>query len=509
MQPKKSKRTPVVHPFLLATYPILALLAANIEETKLSTGFRPLLISLFTSSLVYIGLRLILRDKYKAGIIASLLIILFFSYGHIYNYIEGKSFSGLIIGRHRWLILIWMGLLAIGIWWVLKKLLDTQTTTKVLNIIAVIALVFPIMQLGLYSFRTINQATLGYASSGEFEYLSPPPNQRLPDIYYIILDGYSRDDILNKYYDLDNSHFLQRLQAMGFYVARCSQSNYAQTQLSLASSLNHDYLENIDARFTSGNKSRLGLTELIQHSTIRKALESFGYKIVAFDSGYEPTRLRDADLYLSPQVVADINDFENLLLRTTFGRVFAEGIAFLNLPPDWETRDQAHRERILFTLAELRQLSELPGPKFVFVHIVSPHWPHVFGPNGEPVHERPDSVSGYRNQVIFINSQIEPILQQLISQSEPAPIIIIQGDHGSIIESPQRRMSILNAYYLPEGGGQSLYENISPVNTFRLILIYYFAGNAPLRADLSYYSRYDDPYNYQLIHNQRNGCTNE
>jgi hypothetical protein len=195
-----------------------------------------------------------------------------------------------------------------------------------------------------------------------------------------------------------------------------------------------------------------------------------------------------------------------LLVRTTAGRVVAEGIAFLNLKPDWEKRDQAHRQRILYTLEELPQVVDIPGPKFVFVHIIAPHWPHVFGPNGDPVHVHPDSVSGYRDQVIFISKQIEPILSQILNKSATPPVIVIQGDHGAVIESPERRMAILNAYYLPGGGSEHLYENISPVNTFRLILDQYFGDNLPLLQDQAFYSRYDQPFDFQEVANDRAGC---
>src|ERR1035437_726347 len=64
-----------------------------------------------------------------------------------------------------------------------------------------------------------------------------------PDVYYIILDMYTRADILRQVHKYDNSPFIQQLTAKGFYVGSCSQSNYGITTLSLSSSLNMDYLE--------------------------------------------------------------------------------------------------------------------------------------------------------------------------------------------------------------------------------------------------------------------------
>jgi hypothetical protein len=169
-------------------------------------------------------------------------------------------------------------------------------------------------------------------------------------------------------------------------------------------------------------------------------------------------------------------------------------------------RDEAHREQILFTLKELSQLPEMPGPKFVFAHIVSPHWPHVFGPNGEKVHERQDSISGYRDQVIFINKQIDAVIQAILARSTVPPIIVVQGDHGAVIESPIIRMAIFNAYHLP-GDSQQLYEKISPVNTFRLILNQYFGGKFDLLEDKAYYSLYATPYDFTVVPNTRRGCS--
>jgi hypothetical protein len=501
----KSHKTLILHPFLFAVYPISALLAFNIEITSPSDAVRPLILSLIGATAFLLIGKLLLKDWYKAGLFSTLTLVLFFSYGHIYNKLETLHLFGISIGRHRIWIPVWLFIFVFSIWWVNRKSWNFQASTKTLNIIAVFALVLPLFRIGEYQIKS-NQLNSQIEGSVTAANLKLPSDNTVPDIYYIILDGYARDDILNKFYQLDNSDFLDDLNQLGFYIAYCSQSNYAQTQLSLASSLNTNYLENLNERYNPGNTSRLGLPELIKNSIVRQTLENLGYKTFAFDSGYDATRIEDADQYYSPKIVQDINDFEDLFIRTTFARVVTEGIAFLNFPPDWEKRDQVHRDRILYTLEKLREIPAEAGPKFVFAHIISPHWPHVFGPNGEPVHEHPDSVSGYTNQVIFISNQILFVLREIIENSEVPPIIIIQGDHGSVIESPQRRMSILNAYFLPDNGDHQLYLDISPVNTFRLIFNYYFGDKALLLEDISHFSTYEDPYKYQIIPNKRPSC---
>jgi hypothetical protein len=498
----------ILHPFLLAAYPVLALLGANIEEVQIISALRSLIISVFGAILLIPLLKYLMKDWQKAAAGCSLILALFFSYGHVYNFLESTSIIGITLGRHRLLLPVWLILLSTGMWWIIRKSKDLRPINQTLNLIAFTLMVFPLFQIGQFEIRTLQTSSAETAKASQPSQLHLPDKKAAPDIYYIILDGYTRDDILKKFYQLDNTPFLEHLTQIGFYVANCSQSNYAQTQLSLASSLNFNYLDALDPRYKAGNTSRVGLSELIHHSAVRQALESLGYQTVAFETGFDATQLDDADLYLSSHRAQGINDFENLLIRTTGARVLAEGIAFLNLPPDWEARDRIHREQILYTLDELRRMPEVTGPKFVFAHIVIPHWPHVFGPNGESVHEKPDSATGYKNQVIFINKQITPILENIINNSPTPPVIILQGDHGSIIESPERRMRILNAYYLPDGGEAALYESISPVNSFRVILDEYFGDQAPLLEDKSFYSIYADPYNYQMISDTRSGCRN-
>ena len=65
------------------------------------------------------------------------------------------------------------------------------------------------------------------------------------DIYYIVLDGYARGDILKEIYAYDNQPFLTQLEELGFYVADSSYANYNQTRLSIPSALNMAYMQDL------------------------------------------------------------------------------------------------------------------------------------------------------------------------------------------------------------------------------------------------------------------------
>jgi hypothetical protein len=326
-----------------------------------------------------------------------------------------------------------------------------------------------------------------------------------PDIYYIILDGYGRSDVLKNEYGYDNSEFLNTLQDLGFYIAECSQSNYAQTQMSLASSLNFNYIDALSERFVPGSDDRTGLDALIHHGAVRESLEKAGYQTVAFATGFLATELRDADYFLSPgRSIGALNEFEYLLLETTFARLLQDTNRF----GMQGSGSELFRQRTLYALDQLDELSYIQGPKFVFVHLIVPHPPYVFGPTGGPVEpaevgttKTQEGATHYRDQVIFINSRMMEIVPKIIASSSTPPIIVIQGDHGpTVASSPRSRMSNLNAYFLP-GADASIIPTITPVNTFRVIFNEYFDQNLELLDDISLYSDYTDPFNFKVIQN--------
>ena len=497
-----------LHPFLFALYPIITLLAFNISEVDFLSGLRPLLLSILLAGFLVFFFYWVYRDWRRTALTATIILILFFSYGHIYILLKGINLNGVYLFRHRTLIPIWFGLGALMIWWASRKSLNITSATYTLNLVGLFLLILPVIQLISFFVQSrVSQREAGNNSST----LNLEVPRQPPDIYYIILDGYGRADILKNEYGYDNSDFLNSLRDLGFYVADCSMSNYAQTQLSLSSSLNFNYIDSLSDRFVSGSDDRTGLDTLIHHSVTRESLEKAGYKTVAFATGFLATELTDADYFLSPGYSwGELNEFEWLLMETTFARLIQDGNRF-----GMQTSgSERFRERTLFALEKLDKLSYIKGPKFVFVHLVVPHPPYVFGPTGGPVApaevgttKTEEGASHYRDQVIYINSRIKEIVPQIIANSTKPPIIVIQGDHGPTVASrPRSRMSNLNVYFLP-GVNAPVYSTITPVNTFRVIFDAYFGQNLELLDDVSLYSDYTDPFNFKVI---QNSCkTNE
>ena len=506
-------KTYILPVLLVAAYPVLALYAHNIEAVDAISIWRSLLITLAAGMLLLLLFRLLLRSWGKASLITSVTLILFFSYGRLYSIAEQYNQSAISIGHHRIFAPLFLAIWILLFWLIARRKSDLRVANQTVTVIAGIALIFPLFSMGQFLVNRSHTASAAVAEQSAHL----PSGAPKPDIYYIILDGYSRDDTLQDFFSYDNSEFLQSLKEMGFYVARCSQSNYAQTQLSLSSSSNMEYLQSIDPIYADpGNTSRAALPGMIRNSAVRKFLEDQGYQIIGFDSGFSWTNLIDADFYLAPSVgsvkymgmTGGANEFEVMLMETSAVQLLSDGSIKVPklLKPDLSGPRRQRRERILYTLDELPKIPRLPSPKFTFAHIVAPHSPYVFGPNGEPVGGVIEGVSGYRDQLIYINSRVLPVLQQIIANSETPPIIILQADHGGVRTNLQDRMRILNAYYLPDGGEQALYPSISPVNSFRKIFNFYFGTEYPQLDDTAYHSGYEAPYDYTVVKNSRPGC---
>lgn len=510
------KKATIWHPILFAAYPVIALLANNIEEIEVGIALRALFICCTLGFLLYTTLKYLTKDRLKAGISASVIVVLFFSYGHAYNYLSAGDPVLVNLGRHRFLapLYILAGIIVLG--GVIRKAGNLLLINSALNWISLVALILPVYQIGSYEIRAREVHASVDGDEDRISSLSLPAGQVPPDIYYIILDAYTRDDALLADHHLDNSYFLDELMERGFYTTKCSQSNYSQTQLSLASALNMNYLHVLGDQYTPGNTSRVGIQDLIQNNLVRRALENLGYTIVAFETGFKGTQWEDADVYYAPgqgalermQVTGRLNDFEVMLLETSAGLLMTDAAGLMPeiVQANLNNPRLIHRQRILYAIDKLYKLPKMPGPKLVFAHLVIPHPPYVFGPDGEFTDYDIDADIGYTNQIKYINDVIVDLVEELIDASTVPPIIIIQGDHGAIHSPPAKRLLILNTYYLPGLDSDQPSPHTSPVNSFRLIFNRYFGGDYELLEDKAYFSIYKKPYDLTLVPETREGC---
>lgn len=493
------------YPLVLATYPTLALLSTNIGQVKLGAGWRPLMFSVLFAALLFGLLTLILRNSYRAAFLSMFLMLLFFSYGHVHLLLVEKWED---LNFTPWLLAGWLILAILFCVWATRPRLLFKDSVLSLNVVAIGLVLTSLVQVSS-GLQKASVHTLGAKNAPVAKNLVLPEDP--PDVYYFILDSYGRDDLLKEAYGYDNSAFLDALRERGFYVAECSQSNYVRTEISLGSSLNMSYLQGLDPSFTPDSIKRRVLWDSLKHSAVRYNFETLGYKTVAFATGFAWNELNDADVFFTPNSIsAGINEFEVLFLQTTLARHVRQLGWF---DPD-QVMGQNFRDRTLNVFDRMDDIARMSEPTFAYVHLISPHPPFVFGPNGEPTYppdfwnenrEYPPGpyATGYQNQLTFLNKKVLEAMDTLIAESDTPPIIILQGDHGPWLQTKEKRMRIFNAYYLP-GNNEKLYSKITPVNTFRLIFDSYFGGNYGMLPDVSYFSPVPNLYDFSEI---PNNCT--
>ena len=489
------------YPFVFSVYPVMALLAFNVGQVKLEMGSRPALVSLFGAALLFGLLFLLLGNAYRAAFLTTLWLVLFFSYGHLHIFLTEKlpetNFTG-------WLLAFWLALAIFFFWWATRPRLSFAESTVALNVIALGLVIVSLVQIRSGSLNS-GGSSLGLKNAPVQELVRP---ENPPDVYFFLLDSYGRSDILKQAYGYDNSEFINGLRARGFYIAECSQSNYVRTEISLGSSLNMSYLQGLDPAFVPESTRRRVLWDSLKHSAVRYNFESMGYKTVAFATGFAWNELDDAEVfYTPPPFSAGLSEFETLFIQTTLA-LHAQDLGWVD--PD-EIMGQNFRNRTLLVFDKMDDIAHMPGPTFAHIHLISPHPPFVFGPNGEHTYppdfwnenrEYPSDLyaQGYQNQLTFLNKKMLEAIDTLIAESDTPPIIILQGDHGPWLQPKEKRFWILNAYYLP-GHDDQLYPTISPVNSFRLIFNSYFGGKYDMLPDVTYFSPVPKLYEFSEVPN--------
>jgi hypothetical protein len=490
----------------ISIYPALFYWAFNAKEMSSINGSKLVLLSFFFGLLCWAVFLVIYRNLGKASLATFVALLLFWSYGHLHNYLI--TIHSLVF-RHAIHLTGWAILFLILVVWLFRKDPEIPKVGSILNLVTAFLLVYPLIQVvprAVEENQRLKQRAIEpilAPTNG----IQPVSLDSYPDVYYIILDSYTRNDVLNSYFSFDNSEFLAQLEELGFYVADCSQSNYAQTRLSLASSLNYRFLDEL---FLIDPASK-NVPNMIKRSAVQRIFEEWGYKIVAFETGHTNSELTDASVYYSRTMgFFEPTEFDLSFLETSFLQPFMEESIIRS---DLMMTAQ-YRARILFVLDKLDDSARIKGPKFVFAHVLIPHPPFVLGPNGEEIlmdentgdkqADRKTYITGFVYQTQYTNKRIIEILKRIIAESESAPIIIVQGDHGPHVGKRQVT-SILNAYYLP-GGYEGLYENITPVNTFRYLFNRYFGQNLEMEDDIAYWSAVSLPLEFEVIDNQ---CTTD
>ncbi len=521
------RRFLVFHPLLVAIYPVAALYLQNFNNLTFAATLGSFALALFVAALFWRLAAYWMKDPLKSGLVVSVFFLLFFSFGHFMAAIANILTLGFgvdpfvnVLLQTRLaqgiLLVVWLLLFLLIVILTQKARSNFRLVTQFMNAVSIALTLIAVVR-AVSSIVANRQLKSDFQTAQAFQFDLPQlaenaasPSTR-PDIYYIILDGYARSDVMQNIYRYDNTPFLDFLRQNGFYVADAAHSNYGMTYQSLPSSLNFEYINFLTDEMGRQTDNPLPLLAMLEDNRLSRFLHTQGYQTVLFSSGFPATDLIQADQRI--ELPVSINAFQNELINKTPLR-----LALM------DTQYNIHRGRILYQFAHLTEAANASQPRLIFAHILAPHPPFVFKEDGSPLPADREFVledgshftdwlgrevyqQDYRQQAIFITQETQALVEQLLAL-DPQPIIILQSDHGpgSMMDwnsaantNMPERLSILNAYYFPTQDYTRLYPAITPVNTFRVILDQYFGAALGLLPDYSYWAPIDRLYDWSDV----------
>jgi len=494
-----------VHPLLAAAYPVIFLFALNIvEQVTLAPLWLPLGVAVADTAMVLGILGLLFRNWQRAALLTTVLVAGFFGYGHAWT-AAAEFLDSQWPLMVAWLLVTGIGLLVV---WRIGPA-QLRTATRALNAVTLFLVVLNLTS--VLSSRPVLDFGAPPENLTALE-LTPSDPSNPPDVYFVILDRYAGSTALRETYDFDNEPFLTELEGRGFTVARHAHANYIKTPLSLASTLAMEALdaEALKEQADDGRDRDPIQRVLGQRLAVPAALKQIGYEYVHIGNWWTPTATNvDADLSL---VYEGQDQFGSALAQTTFLRALDDPAGAPDDPWDWPVM----RENNLYALDRLDEVTSLPGPKYVFAHLVTTHPPYVHNADGsytgrEQVAGLGD-IESYRRQLTYANSRMLAFVDRVLAD-DPDAIIILQADEGpfparyeelewnfrwrnATDAELEEKFGILFAMRVPDADleAEGFHDAITPVNTFRLLFNARFGTDLPLLPDRTW--AHEDLYRF-------------
>lgn len=321
-----------------------------------------------------------------------------------------------------------------------------------------------------------------------------------PDIYFLLFDGMASTKSLKDRLGKDNSKLDSFLLSEDFYIANNAAANYNWTIHSLSTTFNMDYLPDFIAPVMNDPKAYFWGTNSILNNSLTSILQKEGYAI----HQYQPVSINNADWPIENyfQYLKD----QHFFFKTFPGRIYRDVfwnytsinnqfIKKIQLQVK-KGRYERHKRFVdtAFSLVK-NSCSKTGNPRFVYGHFMIPHDPYVFTRKGElkkitidQLNKKEYEADAYFEQLLYANTLIEEMVMFIKNNNKPNTIIIVAGDHGFRNfkqMGSENIFSNLNAFYFPNKDYSRLYDSISPVNTFRVVLNTYFNAQLPLLKDSS------------------------
>jgi len=411
---------------------------------------------------LWIIVKRIVGNENKSSLIIGMGIGFFFYFGYIQDALKGVMFFGIPFDKTSILITLSAIVFIIFTIYILKTKRNLQPPLKILNVVTITILIVVVIPI-----------------------LIPNSFAEKSNVYHIILDEYTDNEILTKKFGHDNTEFLNFLKTNKFYVPEKIFSMSSSTPHELNSILNMEYPESYG--WVSDNYQKMNDNKVMQ------IFSENDYRIIETNSmmRYKNFSYVDENLCYDKNFIN--SEFLDQLLNKSIIRYFME-----------KHQENTRRDTVRCSFDALNQIPiHSEKPTYVFAHLYVPHPPFLFGPNGESITPDHGEISGlqswenpegYTNQLIFATTEIKKIVENIILNDSSA-IIIIQGDTGTLTGTDQESQKTFDDVYQSHSILYAIRisddinpEEINSVNTYRIIFNHIF--------NLNY--DYLESYNFQM-----------
>lgn len=505
------------YPVLFAAHPVLALAAANPGEYRAWDLVTVLAVVIGAAAALSLVVALPLRRRWPkntAPAVTLLLIVWFFHFVWFSQLLERIGYT---LTRPRTLAaLITVATLA----WLIISRPHLRRFTVFMSLMGVFLVAQAALAIGVGQLRGA-QALRRSTAIAELARPIPVRSDRShscappkPDIYFLLLDGYANAEVLREIYGFSNGRFQDSLRAIGFRVPQTVRSNYAHTHLSLASMLNLDYITRLQADLGARTSDPSALGHLIENNRAVRFLRKQGYTFIFSPSSWWPATMqnRHADIQVRTWPKFDLR---RELGRTDLRRVLRDRSLLSVLTPP---RHETDAEDILNAFDAMQDVPAMPQPTVTIAHVLAPHYPYVLDANCHPrasraAHTDPHpwkDRQSYLDQLQCVNRLVLEFAGEVLKRSPSAPIIILQGDHGTNTRDQANKSSAwavtageaaerfgaFGAYYMPCGQDTAFAGQMTPVNVLRKVFSTFLSADLPARPDSFYFTVTKRPFDF-------------
>jgi hypothetical protein len=428
-----TQRTPLVRkPFqLLLSIAVLALFSGiafvNFYRVNLDSLAEPsrligcYLIVLAVAVVLSLVAKAAFRNAQMTGIfmVAAIATFMMFYYPEIKRLVGGDR---PVLSIACWALVTVLLAIVVGKFSSRKAFLPTMAMVGVIYMVPAVA--------GLI------QARLHYPKLGNPVAL-PLTARNASNVYWIVLDGYPRGDVLKQFFDFDDTPFLDSLRDLDFVVYDHAVASFPETVFSISSTLSLGLL--VDE---TGSPAKIppmrDLTQRVRgRNVVVSTMRAMGYRYIHFQNGYD--NLTQCPLEGAVCIRGNVghrmqfDEFDIALLsKTPLIDTIALGNARLKID---ET--PFARGAVSDLTDRLADVQAHGGPFFLYAHILAPHPPIRFRQDcsmraTDADLQRWDAIDrpAFLEQLACVNREAIDLVGKIVGH-DPQAIVVVQSDHGT------------------------------------------------------------------------------